>query len=496
MNLHPHLVPAAQLHQAGSLVEAEGLYKEFLENHPGDRVVLYLLGILHGQRADFQSAADYLRKSVEMGAAYLEAQLALGNAERELGRVSAAQVCYEKALEIDPKCFTASFGIGRCLRQSGHFRSAAEHFRHALKIKPDFAECMFHLGETLLLEGDLDKALYTLERCERLRSNRPEIQCSLGRVHELRKKFAAAESCFRKAIKIDSTYAEAYWRLGDRLRATGDISGAVANYRKAISLSPRDVFAQARYGHALLVSGPREKLKLLKQLQADHLYENVGESLALAKELARLYGYEDTSASHALRDFLDEWKPSQLYPGSWWQEKLLSFGHPEQGHDRILRGVISQIFSWSIPTREVLQKLAGFVGAARLNSLGAGAGYWEYLLNRHFSIPVVASDIALAHRFVDMGVADYGAVPVDKDDVIFIAWIPAGENAVSQVLQRMESGQKLVVVGEFPESADSPLTCATTEFFAELIQGFHREEIYPLTRFAYMRDSILLLIKA
>lgn len=495
MNIHPDLAQATQLHQAGRLAEAEGHYLRFLEDYPADGIALYLLGILHGQRADFAAAAECLQKATEANPAHLDALLGLGNARFKLGQVTSALACYRQALEIDPKSFAASFGIGKCLSKLGDFRSAADHFRRALKAKPDFAECMFRLAEVLLLDGELDKALYTLQRCEKLRPDRPEIQVCLGRVHEARNKFKPAEDCYRKALEIDPRHVEAHWRLGDRLRAAGDLPGAVEYYRRAVSLNPRDIFAQARYGHGLLVSGSAEKRALITRLQTDHLYADAKDAAAVARELACRYGYDNQAANNALMSLLESWDPSQLYPAAWWQERLSSFGSPEDGHDRILRGVMSQVFSWSIPARETHERLASFIGPARLNSLGAGAGYWEYLLNRHFGIPVVASDIALTHRFIDVAVSDYASAPIGRDDVIFIAWIPAGEHAACRILERMVPGQKLILLGEVPDSAEAPLTCATGEFYARLMEGFDMEENCPLVRFSHMRDSISFLVK-
>jgi hypothetical protein len=266
-------------------------------------------------------------------------------------------------------------------------------------------------------------------------------------------------------------------------------------YGRAVTIRPDDNHSQARYGMTLLLTGPPEKQAILARLSTDHVYRDASEAKALSMELARHYDYGNAAASRALLRFIDQFNPAELYPASWWNDVLQTFGSPTLAHDRIMRGVMSAVYSWSIPTREVIRALAQFSDDARLNSLGAGTGYWEFLLAKHFDVPVAATDIHLKHRFIPEESGEYATASINASDVVFLSWVPRGVEDARRVLERMATKQRLILVGEPPDAFGVAQTCATASFHKMLAADFQLVDTVVPARFQYFRDTVCLYIK-
>lgn len=492
---NPMLANYLARHEAGDLEGAERGYLDVLRSDPGDATALYLLGTLNAQQKNYSAAIDLLQRSLQAKPDDAHVTFNLGNVFAESGNISGAIDCFRRVLHLDPRMVHAGLILGRILHSKQDYSDAADAFRTVLAVNPANADVLVLLGRTLMFEGKLDESAGMIQRSLQIQPGLAVAHATAGDILTRQEKYRDADVFYKRANELDSRDASICWRWGDMLRTQGRMGEARDKYSQAVLIEPDNIHCQARYGMALLVAGPPEKQSVLSRLAQDHVYDDISEATRLARELAQHYDYNDAASAEVLLRVLEQFNPGELYTTAWWNAVLGDFGSPVLAHDRILRGVMSAVFSWSIPTREVIEAIAQFAGGARLNSLGAGTGYWELLLAQHFGVQVRATDLTLKHRFIPMEPGEYATAQIDAADVVFLAWVPEGVEDAQRVLERIVRGQRLVLVGEPPDEFGVAQTCGTSSFHALLTTQFKLVDTIAPARFNYFRDSVNLYIK-
>jgi len=440
------------------------------------------------QRGEVESAVAQLQRAVAQAPRMVAAHIYLGNALFTIRRYPEALDSYERALAIEGRSFDALYGCGCVYQATGRAADAEGFYRRALSLRPGHPAVQVNLGTALQQQGKIDQAVASFRKAVTVAPRLAEAYVALGHALLIKREYGQALESFTQATKLGLTSADLHLGMGEVLHAKGDIEAALDHYQRACDLAPRSQNAYLKLDRLLLNAGGPEKRALLEGLLTDHVYEEWEEAVDQGRALAALYRYPDGQALAELRSFFDELRPERVRERAWWQGRLARFGPLEKGHDKLLRGVFSAVFSWSIPTREELQAIADFVVGGRLYSYGAGTGYWEALLRNHYGVEVVASDCLLRNRFMEMVREDYGEAKVVPTDVIFLSWICGGDRAVNRLLEQMVPGQRLVLIGEPPDPMGIPRICATPEMFALLERDFRRVARYPLVSYSLLND--------
>ncbi len=87
------------------------------------------------------------------------AEVSLGLALMQKGRIAAAITCFQQALQIRPDFAEAHDNLGNALLQTGKVDEAIAHCQQALQIKPDDAEACVNLGNAFFQKGRVDEAI-------------------------------------------------------------------------------------------------------------------------------------------------------------------------------------------------------------------------------------------------------------------------------------------------------------------------------------------------
>lgn len=114
-----------------------------------------------------------------------------------------AEVCYRKALALDPGLAAAHTNLGNLAHRRAEPGRAREAFEAALALDPDQPEARFNLANLVLEAGDLE--------------------------------LAVAE--FRRVLQIDPTFADAHYNLAVALERLGGRAQARAHLERYLSLS-------------------------------------------------------------------------------------------------------------------------------------------------------------------------------------------------------------------------------------------------------------------
>ena len=189
---------ALELHKAGQLGEAQGLYQRVLQASPNHPEAMHFLGLVAHQSGKSDVAVSMIRQAIAAGFRGALAFYNLAESYRALGQTEEAVASYRQALEADPQDSYAHFGLADAYYDAGEFDSAITHYERALTLEPDHPEILNNLGDALLEKGETEAALARYER----------------------------------AVEVDPGYAGAMANIAD-LRAAEDRDGALTLLRQA-----------------------------------------------------------------------------------------------------------------------------------------------------------------------------------------------------------------------------------------------------------------------
>ncbi|PWC55374.1 hypothetical protein TSO221_05315 [Azospirillum sp. TSO22-1] len=256
---------ALSRHNAGSLGEAEAVYRQILQAVPNHPETLRLLGVLTLQRGDAAGAVGWLRQAVAADGGSAEIRQTLGLALRRMGRAEEAADSHAIAFALDPRRADALVGVGLVHAQCGRAGQAAAAFRAALALAPADETALFQLG---LLPGDTVPATEVAER-------------------------------YRAAIRVSPDTAVFYTNAGLLLRRLGRAEEAERVYRAGLARTPGDTTCLRGLGETLLDRGRPEEAEVwfARAVMSDRGATDARDGLARAFE--RRFDYPRAEAQFA-----------------------------------------------------------------------------------------------------------------------------------------------------------------------------------------------------
>ncbi|MBN1818519.1 MAG: tetratricopeptide repeat protein [Sedimentisphaerales bacterium] len=186
-------------------------------------VLLFLMGFAWRQTSYWRNSETLWTHTLAYTAHNMIAHSNLGNALAERGKVEAAIVHYQKALEINPDYPVAHNNLGNTMANLGQVDAAITHYQKALRTNPNFIEAHNNLGLALAGCGQIDAAT----------------------VH------------FQKALEIKPDYDEAHNNLGVVLANSGQVDAAIAHFQRALDINPNYAVARNNLDLALRERGQR-----------------------------------------------------------------------------------------------------------------------------------------------------------------------------------------------------------------------------------------------
>jgi len=516
------LAKVISLAERGDYKRAEVAVKKAARSVPGAAQVLFGVGTQAAMGKDYRKATFLLRQAIACDRNHFAAYANLGNVYRDEGKREQAVTVYRKALKLDPKAALIWSNLGSLCHEMGRGEEAEQCCRKALAIDPGQVNALINLGVILRAAGRLDEAEATQKRALELRPQASEIYCNLASIASERQRYEEAVAYCDQALRLNPTNRSAAANRASALFRAGHVEQALDTYARMARMAgglaqggsfdealpcfeaavrarlPLDGRGHVNYGLVLRDVRGGGRGRILDALVQDDLYTGPERPVKLATELAHTLPLPPGQSGEPLDRWLAEFQPWDVYDDAWWRGVLAGFGDPAKGGDKILRAVFSKVYGWSIPSREALQAVTDFAAGRRITSYGAGAGYWEFLLQRHFSVPLRASDIRLRNRFIEMALQDVQSAPVDPADVVFLGWVLNMEHVIERILRmldRMAPGQGLVLVGDYDRAQGREPPCGSETFFDYLDRHFLPEGTAPVPRFAYLNDDVAFLRK-
>jgi len=278
-------------HEAGDLKIAVDCYQEILDTVPDHADATHLLGLVHFQQGDtdtatvmikaaigfnanvplyhanlgrvFTSAKDHPAALIAFREAVLQApndahlQADLAGAYLRCGDAKEAAARASQAVELSPDLAEAHLNLGLAQQEifGAVYPLAIQSLQKAVALNPALAGAYLGLGVALHEQGALDDAEQAYTQALRLNSTFLEAHCNLGNLKRDACLFEEAATHYQAALDLDENQAVVWGNLGVALQEAGKLDEALEAYNKAVLLDFDNADIRRNRGMALLASG-------------------------------------------------------------------------------------------------------------------------------------------------------------------------------------------------------------------------------------------------
>jgi tetratricopeptide (TPR) repeat protein len=235
-------------------------------------------------RGDLEQARMELLQLVALSPRAAEAHQRLGKVLELEGRLSEADACFRRALELDADYTDALIGLGNIEAARGDMQSALKRYESAIEIEPHNAEAHFARGQTLEAMGKTDDALAAYFRTLEFNPLRPQVNHRIGAIQLARNQPDQALARLDQAVDLDGADGELRLLRGRAHLALRHIPEAVADFRAAAIRLPgrADVYFQL----AVVLEAAHQKADALKAAeQALRLAPDYADARDLSRRL-------------------------------------------------------------------------------------------------------------------------------------------------------------------------------------------------------------------
>lgn len=225
---------------------------------------LYLQGLGSLSRDDYNRAAQFFEKAVQIDADYAEAWYQAGFAYGMLGKHSDALKATRQAVRVRPDWAEANINIGASSYALGQYKDAESAYRQAAKLDSTNSETQYALGLTLNKLNKTEEEILAYKRTVALKPDHAGALERLGLGYFKLKRFSEALTAFEQ-YKILKGDAKSYGYTGEVLFELGKFDESIEALNTALGINPD--LAKARYNLG------RAYLKLDNQTAAIAQYE-------------------------------------------------------------------------------------------------------------------------------------------------------------------------------------------------------------------------------
>ncbi len=231
--------------QAGDLVRAEQLFRQFLAEHPQSAEALSNLGAICARRGQFSGAADYYGKALKADPKLVQVHFNLAVALGQLKQHVAAAQHLRIFLKSYPGNARGLQLLGLCLIESGDPRGALKELDASYKADAKDPSILFALAYANARAGDENRAADILKSVE---SNSAQAKLIEGLIEYRRGRFAEAKVLFNEVLRINPDVAPAAAAIGRLELLDHHDAEAIRMLERALKLNPADAESTYQLG--------------------------------------------------------------------------------------------------------------------------------------------------------------------------------------------------------------------------------------------------------
>jgi Flp pilus assembly protein TadD len=242
------LLSGIQHQKLGRLQEAEHLYLQALDLHPGLPEAHCNLGILLHGSGRLDQAAQHLQQATLLKPGLSQAWNNLGVVLRKLHRFPEAREALTQALRLAPHSAATHHNLTILLRAQKEFPGALRHAQAAAKAAPSDAGIASGVGEILLDLDRPEEATAYLRKLSRRFPKETGVLLLLGAACLAANALGEAAEAFGKVIQIEPGHVEANYSLGFVQLLQGDLEKGLLNYEWRLRRPRTEGIAQRQPG--------------------------------------------------------------------------------------------------------------------------------------------------------------------------------------------------------------------------------------------------------
>jgi tetratricopeptide (TPR) repeat protein len=270
-----------ELLQSSKFQAAKAVLSAAHQEDPKDPQAAYYLGVAHEGLQDFDGAAEFYKKALDLDPKLSEAAVNLSAVLLDKDDVSGALQVIDKGLKTAPKHPQLLANRAVVLQAQGD-PGAVDAFAAAVAASPDDASLRFSYAEVLARSKKRDDAVAQLRQIVD-KSDDAVMLSAVATMYGRLKAFSDCVLASDKSIKIKPS-PDAYVRRGVCRHDLDDNAGAKADYEAALKIDPS--FAPGHYYLGMQLRQDGKKKEALVHLdKAAELGE--GDIAARAKEAAQ-----------------------------------------------------------------------------------------------------------------------------------------------------------------------------------------------------------------
>jgi predicted O-linked N-acetylglucosamine transferase (SPINDLY family) len=230
---------ALALHRAGSIADAQALYRQILQLFPNHVAVLQLLGMAESQIGRHEEADCVLRQALDLDPRSAALHSDRGVVLRALRRLDEALASCDTALAIEPSFAKALGNRGNVLFDLGRYEEALASHDRAIALKPDYAEGFSNRANALRALRRTDEALASCDRAIELNPRYAEALHNRGTALFDLRRFEEAVASYDAALSVRPDCADIWGNRGEALFALERTDEALASHDRALAIDRR-----------------------------------------------------------------------------------------------------------------------------------------------------------------------------------------------------------------------------------------------------------------
>ncbi len=188
--------------EEGRHEDVAGLLAEVLSRPDPPAGALWIAGWAAYELGDFAVAVDRLGAAVRAQPAFLPHAVALGFAQRRLGRVDDAAATFRSIVEVRPDAYKAHYGLGLLALDAGRAAEARPHLERALALQPDYLKAEVAMARLLQRENRLDEARVAFEAVVKRAPSHEEALYRLAQVLDTLGRADEAQAVLEQQRKV------------------------------------------------------------------------------------------------------------------------------------------------------------------------------------------------------------------------------------------------------------------------------------------------------
>jgi tetratricopeptide (TPR) repeat protein len=145
----------------------------------------------------------------------------LGMILQTYGLLQEAEVCYRRAIRLEPSTFRWAYYLAAIESDGGHCDAAFATLRRSLRVAPDYVPAQLRLANCLLASADWNASEELYGAIIKQHPDTADAYYGLGRVRAARRDFAGAADAYGKACALFPDFSAAHYALALIYRALG-----------------------------------------------------------------------------------------------------------------------------------------------------------------------------------------------------------------------------------------------------------------------------------